>query len=1055
MSEKKHCERHQRYYYRCNDCRRLNGLPPIDSDRVLYPDAYPGGPGEEEEEFEIRMEPPPVSRPPIRPSGRPPRRYGGGGFRRASPVKRVAILGLVLGSIVTLLVAFIAIPVWHAGVFLREQLYHAKAGGFDYWDLYTLDYWSSNFFFNKTGLIGAAIGVVVMAFPLPERGFMQLAAQRLERRPPSKKKALLFWLTAGFGIFYLLGQFIDVAGGFGWGMYLAERGRIASDPGVFSRTLAVLRDPTAITMSDVFAYQHLYVPLINFTAFVVALRLLSNAAGNLYEEPNYVVAGANVLLIIGVIMVASYLNLPLRSINGLDVIQFNAVIFGGVGFLVAGVVFYVVGKLSKAARELGANARKVTVVTVLVLFGLLLVPLFVSIPLAINIDTDNETWLREKWSKQIQKEIQWTKQTSGTFNFTRASIADLQDLQQTVEEDLAALSNFRAYDKYAAVKVMHPQVGKYEALGDSDIVYINNQEYWVAPKTLKMDQVPGDNVNLHTMIYGHVEGFFAMNTFTGALLDQADYPAIFGITHDYPIFFGEHESMEYYRTISEFFDAEEYLSGVLAFDPDVLLNTTWTQQIENYKYNYTGAPDGELWGLEQFWFTAINLGLFAYALEQERSSYLINRNVVARVADALYPYLWLDPDPYLVFDQASGRMYYAVSICTDIPINSFARSNVLRFLGVALVDVKTGELTFYQNPALTTDDPLYSFLEFYLEAYAWQPVPSWLKYQLRYPETLYELQLQVDYTYHVENPTTWKQGSDFFERPPAGDLYYVESNIGDGQEFVGIDIVEYLGLEARVLAGMYVVRHGNNFGQTVFYDTDTEELIGPQTARDVFSTAATNELVLIENYRFGNTLLYPFHSNLYYFIPVYSSSSGGASLALEQLRLAGLVNATNRAVGYGDTPNEAYAALNLTYAEETTEDYNVSISYSTEPTTMLPDFATGTVMVDHEYAPNYYDPVDVVVNLTVYSNQSVVRVHGVDAPSFGYVQDGGHVTNVTVANWSNLYPGEGRVVTFEMSANEAFVHQASGVILSYQIILVVDGVVTHVSPLKTLVVYAG
>ena len=89
---------------------------------------------------------------------------------------------------------------------------------------------------------------------------------------------------------------------------------------------------------------------------------------------------------------------------------------------------------------------------------------------------------------------------------------------------------------------------------------------------------------------------------------------------------------------------------------------------------------------------------------------------------------------------------------------------------------------------------------------------DWLKYQLRYPEDLFERQLEANYKYHVDNPTVWKSEGDFHERPKAGDLYYIESDLGDGVEYVGLDLVEYKGDTANILAGMYVVRHGDNFG---------------------------------------------------------------------------------------------------------------------------------------------------------------------------------------------------------------------------------------------------
>ncbi|MHA1730887.1 MAG: UPF0182 family protein [Promethearchaeota archaeon] len=1053
MSEKhkKHCPRHSRYYYRCNDCRKLNGLPPLDVDKVLYPDAY----SEDEGRIEraIEREGPPVVRPPVRPSGPPkkPRRYSGGGYQPSSNRLKYTVIGLLVGFILTVIVLVIGLPIWHAGISLKQQLYSSKAGGFQYWNLYSLNYWSSRFFFNKTALIGAIIGVVVMIVPLPERGILNLVAMKLDRPPASRKFAYIFWCTAGFGIFYLLGQLIDAMGNFGWGMYLAQQGRVNHDSGLVARVLTVLTDPSSLTMQDIFGYQLLFLPIVNYVAVLVVLRLVSNIAHYFIVEENFVLGTAGILSVVGVVFTAIYLNLPTNAINGLDVIQFWSVLFGAIGFLAGGIFLYIFGR-STTQKTFRGKTRKATAFTGVAIIVVIFIPLVISVPTAININTEYNTWETQNWNKKIQKEIEWTRQCAGTDNFERRSVSNLTSMDQTQQDDLKSLQNFRAFDKYAAVRIMHPQVNRYEALGDSDIVYVGGQEYWVAPKTLKMDQIPSDSVNTHTMLYGHVEGFFAINTFTGELLSESSYPSIFGVEDTYPIFFGEHESSEYTSALSSITGEEaSFTIGTGAFDPDILLNTTWATEIENYKYNYTGAPDGSLSGIEQFWYTT-GLGLFAYAIDQENSSYLINRNIMTRVGDILYPYLWLDPDPYLVFDQSSGKMYYAVSICTDIPINSFAQSSILRFLGVCLVDVKTGELSFYRSPMMesaATSDPLYSFYDYYLTAYDWKPLPSWLKNQLRYPETLFEAQLHVDYTYHVGNPTTWKQGSDFYERPPSGDLFYVESNFGNGQEFIGIDIVEYVGREARVLAGTYVLRHGDNFGDVVFYKAETDELIGPQTARDVFTTAATNQLVLIENYRIGNTLLYPFHSSLFYFIPVYSSSSG-TTFNLEQLRLAGLVNATDRSVGYGDSPMDAYNALNLTYEAQGADKYNLTWSYTTDHSVTLPNYATGSVSVEHEYGQYYYTSKHVVVNLTVLSNQSIVRTHGSQVTGYGYWDGTNNNYNFTVLDAATMYPGEAQSVTFEMTAD---VGGFTGALLSYYIVLICDGQIVETSPLQSLIVY--
>ena len=218
-------------------------------------------------------------------------------------------------------------------------------------------------------------------------------------------------------------------------------------------------------------------------------------------------------------------------------------------------------------------------------------------------------------------------------------------------------------------------------------------------------------------------------------------------------------------------------------------------------------------------------------------------------------------------------------------------------------------MTFYKNPTLSFNDPTYSLWKIYLEKYPWKSAPDWLKVQLRYPEDLFEQQMEANYVYHVQDSTTWKREDDFQKRPEDGDVFYIETDLGDGFEYVGVNLVEYIGQEAKTLAGMYIIRHGSHFGEAIFYHTrnSVENLIGPNTARDTYKSEATKVISLIADPRDGNVLLYSLGNSIYYYIPTYSTSG-----SLQQLKLAGFVEAFTREVGYGDNALEAYNTLGLT-----------------------------------------------------------------------------------------------------------------------------------------------
>jgi hypothetical protein len=879
---KKSCEKHEKFNYYCEDCQEANRKYEIQEKVKLL----------ERGELEIIEGP---RKPPLR------RYLKSIRFKNKRRVKKYLkiIIPAVLITLV-LLSIFWFWPAWFGPISLNAQLYASKAGGLNYIDFHFLNFWSINFFFNWTALTGAIIGCIIMSLP-PNQNLLTIIGTRLRFGKPSRKKSLLFWWTAGFILFYLIGMALDFDGQFSWVLYLYGKGEILLSPlTIFTDALDVLLNTNNMNIEFIFVYTRLYLPLIYFIFGVFIFRLILNIASNYYLKRNDYKIAANGLLIGGLILGLVFFTLPAYALDGIQVMQMWSLILGFFALTVLGILVYIYGRI-KLARDpisrmiLNPRNLKMGILASAIAIVILL-PMFISIGPALTI-SNTAVYSEQIWTKKIQREILWTRAAAGLDMFEERSIENFT-LSSNPENDTQMISRIRQFDQDFAVQSLAAKIGTtFEGLADSDIVYINGTEYWVAPKTIRMSQFSGDPVKTNTELYDHIEGFLALDTFTGELVNVS---ATFNIPEDYPIFFGESESQKFLE------QQEESIGGLGAYDSSILLGTEWSGQIPNNKFVYEGDPDGTLAGLDAFWYTA-NLGLWGYVFQGNEKEYLINRNVKNRVKNILLPQLSIDNDPYLVFDTQEQKVYYAVSIFTAINIGSYANSPILRFLGISLIDTKTGVMEFYENPSLVKDselDPTYPLWKYYTEtAYDWQDVPPWLMSQLRYPETLFELQLEANYIYHVQDLTTWKRGDDFHERPENGDLFYIETNLGDGIEYVGLDLVEYRGTEARTLAGMYIIRHGTNFGEAIFYHTknSVENLIGPKTARDTYETEATQEITLISGARMGNTLLYPLGGSLYYYIPTYSTAGG-----LQQLKLAGFVEAFTRNVGYGEEAVEAY-----------------------------------------------------------------------------------------------------------------------------------------------------
>jgi uncharacterized membrane protein (UPF0182 family) len=688
-----------------------------------------------------------------------------------------------------------------------------------------------------------------------------------------------------------------------------------------------------------------------------------------------------------------------------------------------------------------------------VLILAILIPSITTIPKTMIVDSDKPAWESVVWDVGIKREIAWTSTAAGLDMFETRNLQDFITGGET--SDIELLNIVRQYDKEISFRTMKERMTKpFETLADSDIIYVNRPttkgEYWVAPKTININAIGSEPSKRNTEAFDHAEGFFAIDTTTGEILDGDQYEQVFGVSEDYPIFFGEHQDLTTASNLS--MDLEYYYED--AYDSSILLYTEWGQNNTNYKYRYDGAPDGNLTGLSAFW-TTVEMGLWSEATNGKEKSFLINRNINTRVGSILLPGIRIDSDPYLVFDYEGGRMYYGLSLYCYVGLGLFARSPIMRFLGVCLVDVKTGDLSFYQNPGLirSNSDPTYFAWKYYFDVYPWQTtIPDWLMGQMRYPEDLFEIQMSYQNIYHVKDSYTWYRRQDFLQRPDGSDLYYVEMDLGNGIEFVGVDLAKKIGSNTPALAGMYVIRHGQNFGKSIYYEDKRDiPLIGPATAQSELNNNQKTKLDVIQNKRFGNILLLPLGGSLYYYIPIYTRSDN-----IESLLHAGLVDAYTKKVGFGGNIFEAYTSLNIEETANATG--NISLTILDAPDSYIytnTSYASFRFSVDNQNLNDSLPRWDVQVRMKIYAEDVNITVFGtpVANTTFLWGADNSSVGNrYTVADWSGagaLYAGEGRTVTVKLTKDPESLHSLA---LWYQFELIVNGELQETTQLSVLTI---
>ncbi|HET6518012.1 MAG TPA: UPF0182 family protein, partial [Nitrosopumilaceae archaeon] len=235
----------------------------------------------------------------------------------------------------------------------------------------------------------------------------------------------------------------------------------------------------------------------------------------------------------------------------------------------------------------------------------------------------------------------------------------------------------------------------------------------------------------------------------------------------------------------------------------------------------------------------------------------------------------------------------------------------LRLVGYGLVDAYNGDITLLQ----VGDD---FFTEMFLSQYSehFEPMPDWLKEQIRYPVELFNWKTEMYNIYHVKNVEIFIQANQFYEKPRGLDTYYIEAKPPGFQqtEFIGLLSLELRGSQGRNLAGFMIVENDlPNLGKMQFYEVplnSTTKLIGPTAVLEALDRDPdfAQLKTLLRNPRVGDNILYNVGQHDTYFIPVYTAGAGGVVAQLGTIAAVGAAFTGEYYVGLGDTQEEAFEA---------------------------------------------------------------------------------------------------------------------------------------------------
>jgi uncharacterized membrane protein (UPF0182 family) len=242
---------------------------------------------------------------------------------------------------------------------------------------------------------------------------------------------------------------------------------------------------------------------------------------------------------------------------------------------------------------------------------------------------------------------------------------------------------------------------------------------------------------------------------------------------------------------------------------------------------------------------------------------------------------------------------------------------MLKLVGYALIDTYDGDVQVF---ATGTDYFSKMFLEEYQDIGVAGEVPAWLSEQIKYPEEMFVWTVSQFSMYHVTDPKTFIEAKQFYSIPEDSSRsippYYITTKPQgfENPEFVGFQSLELRSSQTKNLVGYMTVRNNlDSIGEMSFFSVPTNssvKLLGPTGAKETLEKDKDfkNLRTLLNNPRLGENILYRIGDVEVYFIPVYTSNTGGGVVSQTgTIASVGAASVTGTYyVGLGDTPVQAF-----------------------------------------------------------------------------------------------------------------------------------------------------
>jgi len=273
------------------------------------------------------------------------------------------------------------------------------------------------------------------------------------------------------------------------------------------------------------------------------------------------------------------------------------------------------------------------------------------------------------------------------------------------------------------------------------------------------------------------------------------------------------------------------------------------------------------------------------------SRIMFNRRIKSRVT-AIAPFLSYDTDPYMVV--SGGRLFWIQDAYTASNMYPYSKRsktpfrkkelNYIRNSVKVIIDAYDGHVSYYmidtQDPILKTYAKVYPALFKSLEE-----MPADLKKHLRYPNDLFEIQVQTYAKYHMQDVQVFYNQEDLWEPPDEiyGDNrqmmkpYYIIIKLPDQDKEEFLLMLPYTPSKKDNMIGWLAARSDlPNYGSLLVYKLSKDKLAyGPMQveARIDQQTDISRELSLWgqrgSRVIRGNLLAIPVGDSFIYVEPIY------------------------------------------------------------------------------------------------------------------------------------------------------------------------------------------